>query len=151
LNASQWRARVRPGSMVAMNIILRFNAGEDDTDSCQCPSCKHLCSYASLGDEVIWCVPHRILIECTRTTSYFHSPSCGTLFRVSHGVIAETEDTPGATGSSLLPPQLCQLQITIPRLCQANQKTLRYHLLTCPHLASHYCGRKLWIFDTFAE
>jgi hypothetical protein len=54
LDASKWGRLVKAGSTITMDIKLQSNADGDCMDSRQCPSCRHLCSYASLGDEVKW-------------------------------------------------------------------------------------------------
>jgi len=54
ITAAMCSLKVKPGTTIAMNIVLRRLAHEDTTESRHCPICHLLCGWASLGDEVTW-------------------------------------------------------------------------------------------------
>ncbi|KAG6917237.1 hypothetical protein DXG01_003351 [Tephrocybe rancida] len=72
-NSEAWINLVKPGVTIIMDIVLKSESEDVGTDSRRCPSCRHLCNSASLGDE----------IKC---------PRCTTSFRVSRATIEEVND-----------------------------------------------------------
>ena len=89
-----WPSKVKPGTTIAMNIVLQRLAREDMTKSCHCPACDFFCRWTSLGDEVTWYSAISLLKQCP-TESFLPplaSTGCGTLFHVSNSFIEETQD-----------------------------------------------------------
>lgn len=54
ITAVLWPLKVKPGTTIAMNIVLQRSADIDTPESRNCPACHFFCSWASLGDEVTW-------------------------------------------------------------------------------------------------
>jgi hypothetical protein len=57
IDASSWREKIIDGCTIWMNIVVKQSEMERREDSRQCPRCRHLCDYASLGNEVTWYAP----------------------------------------------------------------------------------------------
>ena len=54
ITAVLWPLKVKPGTTIAMNIVLHRSVHGETTESRHCPACHYFCSRASLGDEVTW-------------------------------------------------------------------------------------------------
>ena len=66
ITAALWHSKVKPGTTIAMNIVLQRSAPEDTTESRHCPVCHFFCSSASLGDDVTW------YFYCISAKAMFH-------------------------------------------------------------------------------
>ncbi|KAG6915276.1 hypothetical protein DXG01_012384 [Tephrocybe rancida] len=79
-NPGIWRSLINPEVTITMDILVS-GVNDADVDSRQCPSCRVLCTGASLGDRV----------QC---------PRCGTLFYVARGIIEEVGEEDGGRNSA---------------------------------------------------